>query len=1073
MKTSSKTLSRLLATSALTAGVTLVPTLAQAAMAPADAVIRNQAEVTFEDSLGNTFTSTSDEASVIVEQIFAATYSPDRLSEESAAGRTHNFAHEIVNNGNGLADYSFSIALGAGGIAGSGFSSVPTAYIDPNCNGQRDASENDDISSTGINNVPAIDDPGTAQIDNRVCIVVQGQLAPGLTNNSQHAYTLTVVDLNGSAVANPTGTVSEATPTNGFDTTEKTVNGIVTIKEAPLTLTKTAVFDEAAQEITYTVNIENAGPGIATKVLVVDAIPALPSGQGSLSYKANSLSVSGGTANSGQGGSNTGVSMSEADIATSIAGVGTVDFNRDGTSNSGTEALIGLDLDSNGTTDGAGVPNGFWVYADSLASGDSMSITFTVSYDNAVAAATVISNTAYFVSDSDGIDGVDPGELPGTATETVTTTMPTTYGFTVIDADNDATLDIVEDAEAQLDTANSNAITAIFVHEITNNANGPDTFTIDVSDLTGVIFDTAGGTLPGTCAVWPGTPSYVIKDNNGNVVSTDAAANYILQAGEVRTFTVEISTTGAAVTTNDYCASVTVASSDTGIGTDEVVLNILEEVVQDPTVDVVDLILTGTTDVIGVNQDATNFAAPDSLDQMASVALGQTLVYTFKISNKSLISESYGLSIGSTSGADANSVLGALDQALQAGTIAYFEDTSGTGSSFTSLGSPNTSAVPPNGEVLVRVEVQVTGDTSKTNADFDFDDSLTGSTTLWDAGEYPVFFRIEGNQGNDDVIVASFVINRITDLSLTPDNSSTISINSTTDYSHVLANNGNTNETVTLAVSNTQNSDFDASVFKQIDSDNDGTPDTNVVAGPLTGIQLSASNTVTVTATSVTEITFDMQPGDTLAFSVTVGSTTSAAPGDQDITTVTLNTASGISAITVTDTSTVVSVALNVTKRVAIDAACDGTPDAAFTVSGSPVAPGECVIWQIVLENTTDEKALNVKVEDQLAEFTELHAGSATQAIESCNIAVSASSTSSLQTECAGPAVHCYHTVDAGDETGTCGNGTLASANSSTVFYNVGPTATTTDGGEIDATSANGGTGPSAFTLRFMVKVDE
>jgi uncharacterized repeat protein (TIGR01451 family) len=148
-------------------------------------------------------------------------------------------------------------------------------------------------------------------------------------------------------------------------------------------------------------------------------------------------------------------------------------------------------------------------------------------------------------------------------------------------------------------------------------------------------------------------------------------------------------------------------------------------------------------------------------------------------------------------------------------------------------------------------------------------------------------------------------------------------------------------------------------------------------------------------------------------------------------------------------------------------------PSEGFTTSGSTAtAPGECVIWQVVIDNAGSRDAFNVQLVDNLSPFTTFSAGS----LESCDRNVGVAATD-LATACAAAGgTYCLHTDAVDDEAG-CASGHDADGAAAVVNFFVGgdnaATAAVTEPAG-DAVNNVGGIVQAGddVTVRFRVQLD-
>ncbi|MBN2071117.1 MAG: hypothetical protein JW814_06620 [Candidatus Krumholzibacteriota bacterium] len=138
--------------------VLLVSASAQA-QTPAGTTIRNQASATFQDAVGNTYTTTSNEVTTIVLPVYGVSVLPDdsgetppvvpALSQTAIPGQTVYFSYNLTNTGNDADDFTIEPLLDAVNTSMTlGLGSI-TIYHDMNGNGVLDGGE-PAISAGGV-----------------------------------------------------------------------------------------------------------------------------------------------------------------------------------------------------------------------------------------------------------------------------------------------------------------------------------------------------------------------------------------------------------------------------------------------------------------------------------------------------------------------------------------------------------------------------------------------------------------------------------------------------------------------------------------------------------------------------------------------------------------------------------------------------------------------------------------------------------------------------------------------------------------------------------------------------------
>lgn len=115
-------------------------------------------------------------------------------------------------------------------------------------------------------------------------------------------------------------------------------------------------------------------------------------------------------------------------------------------------------------------------------------------------------------------------------------------------------------------------------------------------------------------------------------------------------------------------------------------------------------------------------------------------------------------------------------------------------------------------------------------------------------------------------------------------------------------------------------------------------------------------------------------PGESvLLFSrIQVPSGSGVQPGISETATIVVTVAGDTNTAnnSVTETVTVVSGNVTVTKLQALDALCDGTADGAFTQAQQSANPGQCIIYQITARNMGTADVSNLRIDDQTPAYT-------------------------------------------------------------------------------------------------------
>ena len=253
----------------------LAVTSAFAQTTPAGTQIRNRASATYEDLVGNTFSSVSNEVITIVLPVYGVSILPDdsgetppvtpALSQNAIGGQTVNYSYTLTNTGNDTDSYSVVPLLDAVNTTMTLALANISVYHDVNSNGVVDGGE----PAISVGGVPGNIGPLAANAS--VSLIVT-YAVPGTATAGQLAY----VGVQGTSVG------------DGAQIDTRNYHRTTVVNDAVMTalLAGAPAFVIEGDQITYTFSGTNTGTNTAngvtvasvgrTGVLMYDVIPINP-----------------------------------------------------------------------------------------------------------------------------------------------------------------------------------------------------------------------------------------------------------------------------------------------------------------------------------------------------------------------------------------------------------------------------------------------------------------------------------------------------------------------------------------------------------------------------------------------------------------------------------------------------------------------------------------------------------------------------------------------------------------------------------------------------------------------------
>lgn len=974
-------------------------------LTPAGTTITNSASVDYQDALGNPFTANSEDATVIVGSVYAATISQDRLNLTSAPGTTRNVSFTLTNNSNTATNFTLNFGNdnGAGtpegdtANIGGGTDIDATSYtlfMDANQNGVADGGEIV-VANNGVIAVPG-NTGGTNAFGfptNIASLVLQVQVPPTAINGDQIGSILTVTSAS--------TTVVDLTAGKGYDTIDETVQSLITVSaNAVLDIAKSAVLDIANNRISYTLQVTNNGAAVAQNVKLVDQIPTNTTF--AEIEQINLSTAAGDRFWSTSAGEFVRMTIGQDAAAPPYPIGGTIfrfDENNSGTVLGGDPAIVpqsitepaGVDWNDDGIT--GGTFTGLQFLRANLAPTASVSIVYTVTYNPALAAGTNIVNTFCVQGDLNN----SSTDNPEICSNTVITSVPTLYDVDADDTDgngtpNDGVLGTDEDA-VDNDRQYVNRATAgevvRFNHVITNQGNAADSFTLSIPTL--------GNTFPAgtTFAYYIGGSS--IGTNTGSIPA-GGSATITVRATLPSVITDSMATIGGVETvTFDPVLGVYFIDLDTsgewdgGNGADDDYATLA-----DNEVFVATLRATSTNDPASTKAfDTTELALGSVAEGVVDLA-NTTITANVAVNADALDLADDELGYDGMAGGAAVNMVGPFTSVdTKAGVITtttanpgdtivfplFVRNEQGSPTSYTVSVDQTITAIPAGWTVTFRpagggATFSSTPVTLPEGSQYAFEAviAVSGNVAQSGAGAYDFVFRVQSNSNaavidrKADRIVVSAVCNIV----FGAGSQDQVQQNGTVDYQHTVTNNGNQTQTLTMSATQsivsagsnvltgwTSRIRLDTTGNGIVDTDlaNLNPGDTIYVNGGSTAVVLGAGKTIA------------LAPGDILAFAVRVFAPSTADLNDKIRTTINITGGCAVGAI-IDDTT--VALQVRISKTVAVDATCSCDETGKTFTQNNPTAvnPGQCLIWRLTVTNDGSIPANNVVINDQITPFT-------------------------------------------------------------------------------------------------------
>jgi trimeric autotransporter adhesin len=505
----------------------------------------------------------------------------------------------------------------------------------------------------------------------------------------------------------------------------------------------------------------------------------------------------------------------------------------------------------------------------------------------------------------------------------------------------------------------SQGSTVAFNNYIWNRGNGPDSFDMTIAAVGG-----AGNNFPS------GSTFQLFK-SNGVTPLVDTNSNSTVDTGIIPAVN-DASCTAAngfvADTVNGRCGylvvlKVTLPAGAVGgpYSVTKTATSKFNTAVSDPITDTLTLITSSTVDLRnGSGNTLGTGPGPEAAAVTTqSVNPGASTTFVLKVNNTSAVADTYNLA--------ASTDVSFAAITLPSGWTVSFRADGGAGDC-SSLGSSitNTGTVLPATFYTACAVV-----------------SVPANAPAMPAPGANVYFRVQSpTTGAIDRKWDAVIINTLRSIGISPNNSGQVYPGGSVVQAHTIVNNGNVVEGATSGqvaltdVLTGATAGWSAIVYW--DKNNDGILDVNdpVISdlSQLTGGSAGASTAA------------GLDIGEQARVFVKIIAPASAALGEVNTSTITvttngvINTVAAPAAVSATDTTTVIAGQVRLVKEQALDAACDGTPDTAF--SQSPIAagaiPGACIRYRITGTNDGTANVTGLIISDSTPAATVYNTGAGT-----------------------------------------------------------------------------------------------
>jgi len=656
------------------------------------------------------------------------------------------------------------------------------------------------------------------------------------------------------------------------------------------------------------------------------------------------------SASSGVGGNTVGVTLTYTNTGNATSGAVVIADPLGSTGVQATSTTFVYVAGSgklNGTalTDGSGG----WIVAGntptltiaSVAPGVTGTITFNVTVGALATIGGTINNTANF-SYNDGVAQIPAAGTINTNTVPFTIQQNAAVTWSGGDAGDYTAGNPATDALGAQIYSQGGVVT--FTNTVTNSGNGYDTFNITYN----------GSTFPaGTTFQFFRTDGLTpLTDTNGDgIIDVGPLAAGASTTIKVKAILPTGTTTGAAWLVNVVAAS----TAQTASGYSTANATMIDKVTATITASTVDLTVTASANTGAEPGKGSGVTSAVS----TAVAPGGQVVFPFFIQNTSLqtgTADSYSLSVQGYS-TNLSVTVPVAGSALPAGWTLVFHQASGASCpvAYAAQSTPVTStpALTAANGANAAASYQLFC------LELDTPAGATASTNDF------IITALSNSTGAEDQMTFQVTVNTVHAVSITPNQGGQVYAGGTVVYKHVIANGGNATETVTFPVGtsvvfNPALAGWTATAYQ----DN----------GSTAGV-LDSTDSIIIPGTT----TYTLTPGQSVVVFVKIQASASANPGDNTVSTVTIQYNGAASSSAADDTSTVISGQVKLVKSQWVDTACTHGA-ATYTTGTASASSGQCVMYQIVATNTGTSAISGLAIADAAPSYTTYLTGTGTTA---------------------------------------------------------------------------------------------